>query len=273
MSEQSNRINPWPATLGLGVIGAAGGYTFAGKRPTLEKLVAQKPDTFVKTFSEDVMKNASEEQKTAVNTLKAAAEEVDKAGKPEFIAASEKEIKSVADAKANRVIDENLLKDVEAKKSAYTSKFSTERSALAKAKEDLKVKPEDADLKKAVKEAQTKFDEAVKGASKELDELKAARKKVFEAKAEVNKKFITEDIKTTVKTARENMKKAVEERTKAISEKLGKVVGEDANKKAFDSIKKLLPKEGKGKMAAIYGVAGLVVGYLATKLFGGKKEA
>lgn len=66
---QSNTVSPAEVSIMTGIVGAGIGYTIAPRKYNLEQLLTQKPDVFEKTFSKELISNASTDQNTAYKLL------------------------------------------------------------------------------------------------------------------------------------------------------------------------------------------------------------
>lgn len=62
---RTSSVTPAEVGAGSALIGAGIGYTLAPRKFSLEQLLTQKPDTFVKTLPENVLNAGTEAHKTA----------------------------------------------------------------------------------------------------------------------------------------------------------------------------------------------------------------
>ena len=239
--------------VGLGAVGALGGYFLGGKRPSLEEVFKQDPDTFK---SEAVTKKDAE----AAKKLQDAVEECRNAGDAEAKAWLKAQ-HEVGEA----IVGQNVEKKVKIGDTEYTpakvkEEFKKAKEALRNATDDTKAAKE-ADVKAAYDKVKA-FNE---GAKEEMKTLNDAKKALRNAQ----KTAFEEAAKVADSEAAKKATAATEARTKftnAKSAKLTETLAKDEIKQAFEKIKDAIPKEGKTKMAMIAGgiaaAVGLVAGYL-----------
>ena len=257
--------------VGLGAAGALGGYFLGGKRPTLEQVFKQDPDTFK---SEAVTKKDAE----AAKTLQDAVEECRNAGDAEaktwlnaqhevgeaIVGQNVEKKAELEDTinKAQQKLNEKKVKigDTEYTHAKVKEEFKKAKEALRNATDDTKAAKE-ADVKAAYDKVKA-FNE---GAKEEMKTLNDAKKALRNAQ----KTAFEEAAKVADSEAAKKATAATEARTKftnAKSAKLTETLAKDEIKQAFEKIKDAIPKEGKGKMAMIAGgiaaAVGLVAGYL-----------
>lgn len=214
----------------LGTAGAAAGYMWGGKSPSLAEVFAQEDDAFTKT-----MDKLGETDSEAVKTLK---------------------------EERNAILNEAGVAD---KKTALEQKFSEVNDAINN-RTDYANK---AELDQALADATTEYNNLAQNATDaEKDAAKAKIKKakdaIFDAKTQ---KFIDDANTSTLcdqfNEARNNFRNAVNESVEGSSLK------KDSVKEAFGKVKGVLV-EGRGKAAAIWGacalVAGLAIGSLLSTL-------
>ncbi len=258
--------------VGLGAAGALGGYFLGGKRPTLEQVFEQTPDTFK---SEAVTKKDAE----AAKKLQDAVHEVDISTKAERKASLDAS-KNIADEVNKQTVDKQVEKQTaidNARKALEGKEVEIDGNKFKQAE----VKQELLEARKAVNSAKT--DEEKKAAK---DLLEKAEKKVqaFKEGTKNERKAFAEakkDLATAKRTKFDNAAKvadstekefvdaaesASKKLTEAVNNKRTEILAKDEIKQAFEKIKDALPKEGKGKMAMIAGgiaaAVGLVAGYL-----------
>ena len=257
--------------VGLGAVGALGGYFLGGKRPSLEEVFKQDPDTFK---SEAVTKKDAE----AANKLQAAVEECRNAGDAEAkawlkaqhevgeaIVGQNVEKKAELEDTINNAqqkLNEKKVKigDTEYNHAKVKEEFKNAKEALKNATDETKAAKE-AELKAAVEKIKA-FDE---GAKDEIKSLNNAKKALRNAQ----RTAFEEAAKVADSEAAKKATAATDARTKftnAKSAKLTETLAKDEIKQAFEKIKDAIPKEGKTKMAMIAGgiaaAVGLVAGYL-----------
>lgn len=107
--------------VGLGVVGAGAGYFLGGKRPTLEQVFEQTPDTFTK-------KEVTEKDAEAAKKLQDAVHEVDTSTKAENArkALEEKEVEIDGKKFKQAEVKQELL---EARKAVNSAKTDEEKKA------------------------------------------------------------------------------------------------------------------------------------------------
>lgn len=271
--------------LGLGVVGAGAGYFLGGKRPNLEKVFAMPADKF-----ESVTQELNDAEKDAANKLAAGRKELQDAVKPkedEFkTKTSERagKIEAIAPEKAELT---NNLTDAKAKLYAKTVKIGEEekekslkdvRDELKEAKKGVKNLAKDADeaTTKAAKDRLTKAEADYKafkeGAKAEMEAYVKAQRELNTAKVT---KYQAEAAKegTTEKALNEKIAQIRKEYKEAFNTKMNALKENKEYQDAFGKIKKLFPKEGKGKAAMIYGSIAAAVGLIAGYIMGNSKEA
>lgn len=263
--------------VGLGAVGAAGGWFLGGKKPTLEELFTQKPDTFTKKEItekdaeaakklEDAVteyKNAGATEKTNLRTANGAVTTAINGQTPDKQAELQKAIDDAKDAFNKKEVEiegkkfkaSDIAKDLkdahaeveaakngdDATKTAAKTKLETAQSNAKKFNEEVKTEA------KAVADAKKKLTEAKKANfDKAAEVADSAEKKLLDAATEAKNKL-----------------------TEAKSNKLKEITGRDEIKTAFGKIEGALKKEGKGKMAAIAGSIAAAVGLIGGYMLGG----
>ncbi len=251
------------AAVGTGVVlsaaGAGAGYWLGGSRPNLEKVFEMTPDTFT-----TATKDAEGEAKTAAETIK-----------KEVKALNSKTYEPKAEAKnafEAEVKKQTLADDHEAMTAQKSATETYETKLLEKInegkEEDNKLEKLSDATKKELKDAKEalKDSEAFKALEKADADVKAAK---AEALRNASKEEGKEALAKIVKDYDDAVAKAAEKKAAKITE----LAGKDEMKSAFDKIKKMFPKEGKGKAAAIYGGIAAAVGLIAGYLLSGGKSA
>ena len=263
--------------VGLGLVGATGGYLLGGKRPTLEQVFKQDPDTFK---SEAVTKKDA----AAAKTLQDAAQEYKNAG------ANEKNLLRKANGKMNNAIATLTVENQDKLQEAIAQAQETLNNKEVKIG-DKKYKAKDIAVE--LHKAQAEFAAAKNG----TDAVKAEAAKKL-AKARVNAQTFNSEVKKEMNAVREATKalrnarttefnklaenagsqKALKEAATKASEnfnnvkssKLSELVGKKEITEAFEKIKNAIPKEGKTKMALIVGGIAAAVGFLGNLLLGNR---
>lgn len=230
------------AGIGLGAVGGTAGYFSGNKRPDLDKVFAMEPDTF-----ETATKDAAEDVKNEIATIKEGRTAVEEAGK----------IDAAKQAAYDSALNNVAEKDVQA-----------EADALKQAKEDAKAALDKANEGKADAEKLAKLaDDApeAKAVKKAEADLKNAKVKFIEG--------TTDDANKVARDAVKEYKEAFEAAKTNKANKIAELAKEEKYTSAFAKIKKMFPKEGGWKMAAIVGGIAAAVGIVASLMMGGKKEA
>ncbi len=263
--------------VGLGLVGATGGYLLGGKRPTLEQVFKQDPDTFK---SEAVTKKDA----AAAKTLQDAAQEYKNAG------ANEKNLLKKANGEMNKAIAALTVENQDKLKEAIAKAQETLNNKEVKIG-DKKYKAED--IAKELHKAQAEFAAAKNG----TDAVKAEAAKKL-ANARVNAQTFNSEVKKEMDAVRDATKalrnarttefnklaenagsqKALKEAATKASEnfnnvkssKLSELVGKKEITEAFEKIKGEIPKVGKTKMALIVGGIAAAVGFLGNLLLGNR---
>ncbi len=245
-------------TIGLGLVGAGAGYLAGGKRPTPEQILAMEPDTF-----ESHVKDAKDEVKTEADKVK---EEIKKLNDENGEYAPEKAKKDAFDAEVNK---QTLKDDASETKALKEAQENYDKKLLEELNKDKKDGEKLAKIADAPEDAQKAAKEALKE-SDEAKALKTAEKNVRTAKEKLVRESTDDGVKKIVK----EFDDAVEAAKTKKNEKISNLVKDEKIKAALDKIKKLFPKEGKGKAAAIWGGIAAAVGLIAgLVLSGSKKEA
>ena len=266
--------------VGLGGIGATAGYFIGNKRPDLEKVFTQAPDTFT---TEAVTKKDAD----AAKTLQEAATEYRNAGKTERMALN-KAILDCHNSTKNQTIDNRaeLEKAITDAKEAYFNKeveIGGEKktakdvaSELKAAREEVKATKNADDATKATaienyRKAKANADAFNSGSKKERKALMEARKKLSDALSE---KFIDKvgDEKSVEKALSDKLIKATDDFKEVKANKLKELLGKKEITEAFEKIKKAIPKEGGGRMALIVGGIAAAVGAIGGLILGGSTK-
>jgi hypothetical protein len=275
----------------LGGAGYAGGHYFGGTRPDLDKVFAMTDDQFTKS-TKDSLEGATDAQKTDLETIKSARAEYAKAGETEKGIVREKG-KAVADlikgqSPENAELATNLTKaqnefnaigkvkitnhegkEVEVTRQQVMDELKNAKEELKNATGDAKTAAETR-VANAKKNAQAYFNhpdvkpknEALRNAKEAMNKAKIAK---FEAEAAKEGDNGAKAAKTALETAKSDYTKAKTNALNTIKERQGV-------KDAFESVKKLFAKEGKGKTAWIAAGIAAAVGLIGGFILGGSKN-
>lgn len=276
--------------VGLGAVGATAGYLMGNKRPDLETVFTQAPDTFSYQAVKDADTDAAKVLEDAVKEYKAAGDEaaVTTAAKnkganilaqqPENIAELNTAVQTAETNLANKTVK---IENTDYKLADIDADLKAKAKTYKDAKNEVKTAGEAATdaQKQAVTTAKEELDKAVakrntfvEGAKTEVDALTTARKNRFTAQLE---KFNTQAAVegSTEKGLVTALDTAKTELTNARNTKKTEILGKDAIKEAFEKIKSAIPKEGGKKMAMYVGIGAAVAGLLVGAMSGSKKDA
>ncbi len=246
-------------TIGLGVVGAGAGYFVGGERPTTEQILAMQPDTF-----ESRIKDANDEVKTEADKVK---EEINKLNDENGEFAPDKAKKEAFDSKVN---EQKLAADSAEEKALKDANEAYDKKLLEKVNEGK------ADGEKVAKFADASDDAklAAKEALKDTDEAKAVKTAENNIRT-VKEKMVRESTDDSVKKIVKEFDDAVEAAKTKKNNKIAELIKDDKMKASLEKIKKLFPKEGKGKAALMWGVISAAVGLVTGLVLGGnnKKQA
>ena len=275
---QERRSNPIGSAIaggvGLGAVAATVGYVAGNKRPDLEKVFTQEPDSFKSEAVKGKDAEAAKKLQDAVTEYKNAGDNEAK----KWLSAQHE----VGEAIVNTSVDN---KDLGKAITEAQAKLDTKKVKIGE-KEYTR-----SELKQAFKEAKAEVinaaDDSAKASAKQKLKTAADNIATFnkEAKGEIN---ALNDAKKALRTAQnEAFKKAAEvadseamRKVKAANEarsayanvkttKLSEILGRDEIKQAFEKIKEGIPKKGGLKWAGIAGgiaaAVGLIAGYVMGK--------
>lgn len=263
--------------VGLGAVGAAGGWFLGGKKPTLEELFTQRPDTFTK-------KEITEKDSEAAKKLEDAVNEYKNAGATEKtnLRTANRAVTSAVNgqtpdkqAKLQKAVDDakNALSQKEVEIEGKKYKARDIAKDLNDARAEVKAAENGDDAAKTA--AKTKLETAQSNAKKFNEEVKNEAKAVVDAKkklAEAKKAKFDEAAKVADSAEKKLVDTATEAKnklTEAKSSKLKEILDRKEIKEAFGKIEGAIKKEGKGKMAAIAGSIAAAVGLIGGYMMGG----
>ncbi len=278
---QERRSNPIGSAIaggvGLGAVAAAVGYVAGNKRPDLEKVFTQEPDS----FKSEAVKGKDAE---AAKKLQDAVTEYKNAGASErnTLRSSNRALTSAINAQTldnQKELEETLnkAKDAYNKKEVEVDGTKYKRSDIAKKLNEAQAKVKAAEsgdeaaktaAKKELDEARKAAEAFHKGTKDEATAVRDAQKAISTAK---KTKFDTA-AKVAGSTEHGLVEAAVnaDKGFKAVkSTKLSEILGRDEIKQAFEKIKEGIPKKGGLKWAGIAGgiaaAVGLIAGYVMGK--------
>lgn len=215
----------------LGTAGAAAGYLFGGKKPSLEEVFAQDPDTF-----ESNMKKMGEKDAEATKILQD----------------ERNVIYEDADVKAKKDALKQKVKEIE--KLVYARTDYANKAELDKTLADA-----ENELKNLAKDATDAEKNAVNA------KIENAKNAILDAKLE---KF---SVDMATKTIRDEFNVLESELTTAINESIGKSAQKDTIKEAFGKVKKTLVEGKGKAVAIWGGIALLTGLIISTVFGGSKR--
>lgn len=259
--------------VGLGAVGAAGGWFLGGKKPTLEELFTQRPDTFTKKEITEKDSEAAKKLEDAVTEYKEVNTkgEVKNANKAVYDSIQAQQLEKQDDlnkaiTEAQTKLDQKKVKIGESDKTLadVNAKIKEAQDKLKSATTDEEKNAAKNDLKNARADRKTFLEGAMderKALSKAKADLRKAKMDQFaeRAKTEANAEYGIAD----------KLTKAKNKLTEAKSSKLKEILDRKEIKEAFGKIEGAIKKEGKGKMAAIAGGIAAAVGLIGGYMMGG----
>ena len=243
-------------TIGLGAVGAGTGYLAGGKGPKLEDIFAMEPDKF-----ESYVRNVNDDLENNVDEIRESIKDLHEDGS-EYVVDKGKQ--KAYDAEVEKQI---LPQDSQEETNYKQAKENYDKKLLEKLNEG----KEESSKFKTLDEADDAAKNAAKQAISESNEAKAL------TTAENNIRAVKEDLlrKSTDAQAKNivvEFDNAVEAAKNKKAAKIAEFIGDENVKSAFEKIKKLFPKEGKGKTAAIWGAFGASLGLIAGLVINGTRK-
>lgn len=276
---QERRINPIGSAIaggvGLGAVAATVGYVAGNKRPDLEKVFTQEPDSFKSEAVKGKDAEAAKKLQDAVTEYKNAGDNEAK----KWLSAQHE----VGDAIVNTSVDnkadlDKAITEAQAKLDTKKVKIGEKeytrselKQAFKEAKAAVNIAADDkakADAKQQLETARKNLNTFSAEAKDEIKGLNNAKKALRTAQNEAFKKAAEVADSEAMKkvTAANNARSAY---ANAKSTKLSEILGRDEIKQAFEKIKEGIPKKGGLKWAGIAGgiaaAVGLIAGYVMGK--------
>ena len=231
---------------------------FVSNQPNI---VRHKITDIISIKLEKSVKDAKDNVKTEAYKVKA---EIDKLNDADSEFVTDKTKKEAFDAEVNK---QALADDAAESKALKTANENYDAKLLEELNKDkaegekfAKVADAPADAQNAAKEALKESDEA--------RALKTAENNVRVAK----EKMVRESTDDSVKNIVNEFDDAVEAAKTKKNEKIASLVQDDQMKASLEKIKKLFPKEGKGKAALMWGGIAAAVGLVAGLVLGGNNK-
>ena len=280
--------------LGLGAVGGTAGYFIGNKRPSLEEVFTQKPDTFKSEAVTKIDNDAATKLQQAVDEYEGAI----KTPKENFHTKLKERAALVNDEA--KVAPDNLT-DLKTKLTEEEGKLKKVKVGEAGKEVELTYKEAQVEVEKAAKDYfdakeklakskakdKTALQNAVNDAKNALDTAKKNRKAVYDgAKAEADNYIKAQREIMKAKEAKYNALRAEAGEAKTLSEaladlktkyanakktKLEEILGRDEIKQAFDKIKSGIAKEGGKKWAMIAGGIAAAIGLIGGYVMGNKQ--
>lgn len=273
MTENSTTISPALLGASSAVVGLGAGYVLAPKKYNLERLLTKSSDTFERTFTPDVMKDATAAERVSLSNLKKAALEYRASGLPiqkNTIAPEAKNWKRLKDAVT---IDQALLDTAKEKKAAYLkawkdSNYSDLKSKLQLAQESASKKPNDATVNLELKTISKSFTEAQKALEVPTTDYKNARAAIFSAREEAVK--VSTDKGKAIFEQFKKVKKGISDKADVMYQKLAELARNESLNKDYKSVKKFIPR-ARTHSAIIGGIFLGLAGILTGVYFSSQK--
>lgn len=276
---QERRSNPIGSAIaggvGLGAVAATVGYVAGNKRPDLEKVFTQEPDSFKSEAVKGKDAEAAKKLQDAVTEYKEAGDNEAKKWLSAQHEVGEAIVKTSVDNKANL---DNAITEAQAKLDTKKVKIGEKeytrselKQAFKEAKAAVNIAADDkakADAKQQLETARKNLNTFSAEAKDEINALNDAKKALRTAQNEAFKKAAEVADSEAMKkvTAANNARSAY---ANAKSTKLSEILGRDEIKQAFEKIKEGIPKKGGLKWAGIAGgiaaAVGLIAGYVMGK--------
>lgn len=276
---QERRSNPIGSAIaggvGLGAVAATVGYVAGNKRPDLEKVFTQEPDSFKSEAVKGKDAEAAKKLQDAVTEYKEAGDNEAK----KWLSAQHE----VGDAIVNTSVDnkanlDNAITEAQAKLDTKKVKIGEKeytrselKQAFKEAKAAVNIAADDkakADAKQQLETARKNLNTFSAEAKDEIKALNNAKKELRTAQNEAFKKAaeVADSEAMRKVTAANNARSAY---ANAKSTKLSEILGRDEIKQAFEKIKEGISKKGGLKWAGIAGgiaaAVGLIAGYVMGK--------
>lgn len=273
---QERRSNPIGNAIaggvGLGAVAATVGYVAGNKRPDLEKVFTQEPDT----FKSEAVKGKDAE---AAKKLQDAATEYKNAGDNEakkWLSAQHEVGEAIVNTSVDNKADlDKAITEAQAKldtkkvkigekeytRSELKQAFKEAKAAVNSAADDKTAKQQLEDARQNIKTFNKEAKDEIKALNGAKKALRNAQNDAFKKAAEVADSEAMKKVKTAndARSAYANVK----------STKLSEILGRDEIKQAFEKIKEGIPKKGGLKWAGIAGgiaaAVGLIAGYVMGK--------
>lgn len=265
MSNGTTTVSPALFGASSAVVGLGAGYIFAPRKYSLKRLLTKDSDTFERTFSKEVMKDASSSEKASLNHLKTASDEYRTSGREilnEEIKPNVIQWKAMRD---NVAVGAEFSSDLNAKKldlqnAMKKNAFIDLRNSLKNLQEKASANPNDTVINQELKEASRKFSEAQKAMEIPINEYKKSLTSFKNARENAIK-----DIPDKGKSIAEQFSKveaALKKRTNHMYKKLAEIASKDGIKNDYKAVKKFIPK-ARTYSAIMGGIILGIIGVLA----------
>ena len=260
------RLSPSVTGAASALLGLGAGYALAPHKYTLERLLMQDKDSFGRTFSPDVMKDASKAEKESLLKIKEASDDYFALGK----SYRDEKIAPNAKAWANMVaqveVDDSFVKDVDVAKQKYLkaledANYKELKASLKLAEQKASANPKDSILHFEMKDASKKFADAQLAVERPATAYRKAREAFRNARDEAMLKLPDKGL--AISAQWDKVRKAMSERANLMYEKLSTLSKSDALSKDYALVKKYIPKARTASSLAggvLAGLGGVVLG-------------
>lgn len=266
MTENSTTISPALLGASSAVVGLGAGYLLAPKKYTLERLLTKSMDTFERTFTPEVLKDATAPERASLSSLKNAALEYRASGnevQKEVIGPEAKKWKGLKDAVA---IDETLIVKSDAAKAAYKkawedSNYKQLQIKLKIAQENASSHPNDATINLELKAISKEFTEAQKALEIPSTDYRNARAAIRSAKEDAVKN--SPDKGKAIFEQFAKVKKGISDKAEVMYKKLASLSKQDGLNNDYKAIRKFIPRSRTHSAiigGIILGLAGILTG-------------
>lgn len=269
MSANTVSVSP----CGVGAIssglGLGAGYILAPRKFTLERLLMQNDKTYDRIFSQDVMKNATFEEKKSVESLRQAAKTYRESGNAITKDKIAPEAKSWHDLVKQVSVDDSFVSEVKAKKTLYQQAlkdvhYKELKDSLELAHKKAVENPKDTNAYLELKSAAREFADAELAVKEPLNQYKNARAAFRSARDEAILKL--PDKGRSISEQWEKVIRAVSDRANIMYKKLATLSGDEGLKNDYSIVKKYIPKSRTYSSimgGVIAGIGGVIAGVYA----------
>ena len=269
MSTNTVSVSP----CGVGAIssglGLGAGYILAPRKFSLERLLMQNDKTYDRIFSQEVMKNATAEEKKSVDSLRQAAKEYRDSGK----AITKNKIAPAAKSwheLVNQVsVEDRFVSEAAAKKTQYQQalkdvRYKELKDNLMLAHKKAVENPKDTNAYLELKSAAREFADAELAVKEPLNRYKKARAAFRSARDEAILNL--PDKGRSISEQWEKVTRAISDRANLMYKKLATLTSSEGLKNDYSIVKKYIPKSRTYSSlmgGIIAGIGGVIAGVYA----------